>query len=91
MKDKENNKTKQTSNKAIKALSDRDLDSVSGGQMIKIESDNIPVPTYIIHCNHCDYELGRYPSNGGCSVKDGSICPSCLQTITLSKCRIEVN
>ena len=89
MKDKENNKTEQTLTKAGKALSDIDLDLVSGGYRY---TEGAPKPhlVYIIYCNICNNEVARYGIREECPVADGSICPACHQPITLSKCRIEM-
>ena len=89
MKKTEYDKTQQTSAKVSKALSDRDLDLVSGGR-IKIGGDIPPRRVKIIYCNICNNEVARYGIHEECPVADGSICPVCNKPITLSKCRIEM-
>ena len=89
MKDKENNKTEQTLTKAGKALSDIDLDPVSGGMHL-VPGGTIPKSVIFIYCNNCYNEVCNYPHDEECPVADGSICPACHQPIILSKCRTKV-
>ena len=88
MKDKENNMTKQTLTKTGKALSDRDLDLVSGGR-IDPNSNIVSHIANFVHCNYCDYELGEFWEGEYSPVKDGMPCSNCHRRIILSKCRIE--
>ena len=90
MKNKDNSETKQKSQKVNTAVSDKDLNMVSGG-CYRPGQGNYGIDNYIdiAYCNHCDGALGEIWEGVDCPIKYNIICPHCHQPIRLNQCRIE--
>ena len=83
---------KDETNKTYKnigmALSEKDLDPVSGGMMYRPGSNQQQVVD-IVFCNNCDQDLGEIWEGEDCPIKDNTICRWCGKPIRLNQCRIE--